>query len=371
MGNPLACKSDAVYPLHSLSNGSWFKLICGASYQHLPVVRNLALAYSLAGADCIDVAADPAVIAAAQDGIATARSLSPGWSSHKTPWLMVSINDGEDPHFRKAKFEVTQCPADCPQPCVELCPAEAINPSAGGVLEALCYGCGRCLPICPHGLIEAESRQSSISEVRRWIESMAIDAVEIHTQVGHYDNFKKVWQELLPTVEGLKLLAISCNNAPDAIEYLRSLYTLISPLPCALLWQTDGRSMSGDIGKGTTHATITFARRVLEAQLPGYVQLAGGTNDYTVHKLRKLNLIRQPHLSMAHTVSGVGYGSYARKLLSPILNKLSEPQPQPIPPNSLYQPKGNQVNLKLEQNQAVLNQAVATASQLVNQLKQT
>ena len=45
-------------PLHSLSKGSWFKLICGASYQHLTTVRSLAVAYSLAGADCIDVAAE-------------------------------------------------------------------------------------------------------------------------------------------------------------------------------------------------------------------------------------------------------------------------------------------------------------------------
>ncbi|NER08760.1 MAG: 4Fe-4S ferredoxin, partial [Okeania sp. SIO3C4] len=52
-------------PLISLKKGHWFKLICGASFQHLPTVRNLTLAYTLAGADCIDVAADPAAIASA------------------------------------------------------------------------------------------------------------------------------------------------------------------------------------------------------------------------------------------------------------------------------------------------------------------
>ena len=59
-------------PLRSLQAGHWFKLICGASYQALPAVRNLTLAYALAGADCIDVAADPAVIAAAKAGLAAA-----------------------------------------------------------------------------------------------------------------------------------------------------------------------------------------------------------------------------------------------------------------------------------------------------------
>ncbi|MFM8307321.1 MAG: 4Fe-4S ferredoxin, partial [Microcystis aeruginosa] len=42
-------------PFWSLVAGHWFKLICGASYQDLPTIRNLALTYTIAGADCIDV----------------------------------------------------------------------------------------------------------------------------------------------------------------------------------------------------------------------------------------------------------------------------------------------------------------------------
>lgn len=64
-------------PLQSLQQGTWFKLICGASYQHLPAIRNLALVYALAGADCVDVAADPAVIAAAQEGIEAVAKVLP------------------------------------------------------------------------------------------------------------------------------------------------------------------------------------------------------------------------------------------------------------------------------------------------------
>ncbi|MFM7716604.1 MAG: 4Fe-4S ferredoxin, partial [Microcystis sp.] len=59
-------------PFQSLVAGHWFKLICGASYQDLPTIRNLALTYTIAGADCIDVAADRAVIVAAREGIETA-----------------------------------------------------------------------------------------------------------------------------------------------------------------------------------------------------------------------------------------------------------------------------------------------------------
>ncbi|MFM6279760.1 MAG: 4Fe-4S ferredoxin, partial [Dolichospermum sp.] len=45
--------TDLLAPLQSLKQGNWFKLICGASFQHPPAVRNLTLAYTLAGADCI------------------------------------------------------------------------------------------------------------------------------------------------------------------------------------------------------------------------------------------------------------------------------------------------------------------------------
>jgi Fe-S-cluster-containing hydrogenase component 2 len=367
------------YPLHSLTEGSWFKLICGASYQHLPAIRSLTLAYSLAGADCIDVAADPAVITAAQEGIRAAREqqlksqlkgeMAQGSLSESTPWLMVSINDGEDPHFRKAKFDVTQCPLDCPQPCVKVCPADAIDLNRGGVVESLCYGCGRCEPICPQSLVTTHSYPSSLPEVIPLIKSLKVDAIEIHTQVEHYDDFKLVWQDVLPIIHKLKLLAISCTEAPNVIEYLRSLYELISPLPCPLIWQTDGRSMSGDIGKGTTHAAIAFAQQVLQANLPGYIQLAGGTNDYTVSKLQQANLLgRGESAARPNLVSGLAYGSYARKILSPMIAQL-ETGLQSNQVKSNQDRPMNQLNLKLEQNQELLEQAVFTAKKLVNQIK--
>ena len=355
-------------PLHSLIEGSWFKLICGASYQHLPAVRNLALAYSLAGADCIDVAADPAVITAAREGIEAARKLQDGTRAKVSPWLMISINDAEDPHFRKAKFDVVQCPVDCPQPCVNVCPASAIDLNRGGVLEKLCYGCGRCIPICPQELIEARFHVSSLSEIVPWIESAAVDAIEIHTGVGHYADFERVWQEILPVIDRLKLIAISCTDAPNVIDYLRSLYELISPLPCPLIWQTDGRSMSGDLGRGTTHAAIAFARKVLQSNLPGYIQLAGGTNNYTTDKLNQANMLRQSNsLSNARSISGLAYGSYARKTLFPILNQLENIQQQANLLNSRL--SIDRLDHKLEQNSELLQQAVDIARQLVSQIK--
>ncbi|MEL6578424.1 MAG: LdpA C-terminal domain-containing domain [Cyanobacteria bacterium J06621_12] len=357
------------YPLQSLKEGSWFKLICGASYQHLPAVRSLALAYSLAGADCIDVAADPAVISAAQEGIkAASQQLRFKGLSGGQPWLMVSINDGVDPHFRKAKFDAAQCPSDCPQPCVQVCPAAAIDLSLGGIIESLCYGCGRCEPICPQDLISNHSYVSNLEQVIPLVDALGIDAIEIHTQVGHDEDFKRVWREISPLAKKLKLLAISCTDAPNIIEYLRSLYELISPLPCPLIWQTDGRSMSGDIGKGTTHAAINLAQKVLQAELPGYIQLAGGTNDYTVSKLKQAKLLGRPDGAAMSKLSGLAYGSYARAILSPTI-ALLETALQPVQVKSISDQPMNQLNLKLEDHTELLEQAVATAQALVKQIK--
>jgi Fe-S-cluster-containing hydrogenase component 2 len=392
--------------LRSLKEGHWFKLICGASYQHLPAVRNLTLAYTLAGADCIDVAADPAVIASAQAAIGVASTLMDearrrGFGSREgLPWLMVSLNDGEDPHFRKAEFNITECPSECDRPCERVCPAQAIvfhrpRDNYSGVLSESCYGCGRCLPICPPQIIYTRAYVSTPGAIAPLVLKTGVAAVEIHTQVGRISEFQHLWLSISPWIDRLKLVAISCPDGDGLVEYLQSLYRLISPLKCPLIWQTDGRPMSGDIGDGTTLAAVKLSQKVLAAGLPGYVQLAGGTNSYTVAKLQALGLLKlsqksserlpnefgnisrvkvksqnnydsrlptpDSRLPTPHShISGVAYGSYARVLLSPILHQLE-------------QMEVNQTNeraiARLEDVPELLWQAVELADSLVSQLK--
>ena len=376
--------------LRSLKEGHWFKLICGASYQHLPAVRNLSLAYTLAGADCIDVAADPSVIASARAAVAVANTLMEearrrGFGSReKSPWLMVSLNDGEDPHFRKAEFNTVECPSECDRPCELICPAQAIvfhRPSDdySGVVSENCYGCGRCLPVCPSQIIYTRSYVSTPGAIAPLVLATGVDAVEIHTQVGRTAEFKRLWLSIAPWIDRLKLVAISCPDGDGLVEYLQSLHRLISPLPCPIIWQTDGRPMSGDIGDGTTLAAVKLGHKVLAAGLPGYVQLAGGTNSYTFAKLKAMGLLRLRQKSKVKSqnnydlrlttydfptpnphISGVAYGSYARVLLSPILHQLE-------------QMEVNQTNEKaiarLEDVPELLWQAVELAYSLVSQLK--
>lgn len=368
--------SPIYHPLISLKEGNWFKLICGASFQHLPAVRSLALAYTLAGADCIDMAADPAVIAAVKEGINAAKNLTNTATGQKFnreswPWLMVSLNDGEDPHFRKAQFDSTQCPQDCSRPCIQVCPAQAINHE--GIIDQRCYGCGRCLPVCPTQLIFTRSSVSTPASTTSLINNLGIDALEIHTQVGRLWDFQRLWQAISPAISQLKLLSISCQDHPDLINYLTSLYELIQPLPCPLIWQTDGRPMSGDLGKGTTHATIKLAQKVLAANLPGYIQLAGGTNGHTITKLKEYGLLSQRtgsanhHTNNSRFVAGVAYGSYARSLLTPILQQL---EIHMSPSNEEIMPFVRSIS-QLEECPLLLWQAVYQAQELVAQLKPT
>jgi Fe-S-cluster-containing hydrogenase component 2 len=359
------------HPLQSLRAGHWFKLICGASFQHLPAIRSLTLAYALAGADCVDVAADPAVIFAAREALQTvgdfaeearSRGYTPG-----TPWLMVSLNDGEDPHFRKAEFDPALCPSDCSRPCEPICPAQAIAFSSNGfsgVINSRCYGCGRCLPICPIEQITTRSHGLTSAEIAPLVLN-GVDAVEIHTQVGRLEAFGNLWAAIVPHVSSLKLIAISCPDGEGLIDYLRSLYALISPLTCALIWQTDGRPMSGDIGDGATRAAVKLGQKVLAAELPGYVQLAGGTNRHTVEKLRYLGLLKESGnrraigAAVTARVAGIAFGSYARALLSPVIDRLEE--------RSRHPP--SHASPRLEDFPELLWEAVQLAHTLVSPLK--
>lgn len=380
-------------PLRSLREGNWFKLICGASYQHLPAIRSLTLAYTLAGADCIDVAADPAVVAAAREALKVAAYLGEeakqrGFGFRDLPWLMVSLNDGEDPHFRKAEFDWAGCPIECPRPCEKVCPAEAIafnrsGDNFSGVIDQLCYGCGRCVPICPSNLIFTRSYVSTPEAVAPVVLQTGVDALEIHTQVGRVKDFERLWKAILPSIDRLKLIAVSCPDGEGLIDYLRSLYDLMQPLPCPLIWQTDGRPMSGDIGAGTTHAAIKLGQKVLSAGLPGYVQLAGGTNSHTALKLKTTGLLNPKSGDRHSFISGIAYGSYARVLLSPVLEELEKIERnftllsaqylgesttaagKNIPGNlhSVPQP------MLLEDKPELLWQAVGLAHSLVSQLK--
>jgi Fe-S-cluster-containing hydrogenase component 2 len=313
----------------SLKKGKWVKFISGASNQDLPHISSLSYLYTLANVDCIDISADAAVVRAALDGINSA------YFSARKPWVMVSVNDGEDLHFRKAFFDGSKCPTDCPRPCKRICPALAIGKHFGtAVDDSKCYGCGRCVSVCPLGLITTNSHQISTEGIRMLLSLDQIDAIEIHSQLLSIDGFDKLWKEIGDVVlKHVKALAISFpNRNEDTIPMLGSIQKIISSTYPELyqnfngvqIWQTDGRPMSGDLGKGTVHASVAIAKNLIgssstRTMLKNYgidfdsdrhfIQLAGGVNDYSPIVSEREGLTNLPGFG------GFAFGGFARKKL--------------------------------------------------------
>jgi Fe-S-cluster-containing hydrogenase component 2 len=313
----------ALAPDLALSRGRWVKWIGGASNQDLASIEDLAGIYSLVGVHCLDLACDPAVVAAARRGMAWAAARAmPGW---RPPWLMVSLNDGADPHFRKAWFDPQRCPRDCPRPCAAVCPALAI-PAApehhSGVQVDSCYGCGRCLPICPLGLIQEQQILLEPAAVATRLAEIRPDAIELHTRPGRQAAFEGRLAQVRSAGIPLRRLAVSCGLESSGSGSDQALATLAQELwqrfnavrsaGFAPLWQLDGRPMSGDIGAGTATAAVALLRRLAPLAPPGPLTLAGGTNARTLELL-------EADGATGRRAAGVAFGGAARSLLQPLL----------------------------------------------------
>ncbi|XP_042375290.1 uncharacterized protein LOC121969327 isoform X2 [Zingiber officinale] len=342
-------------PIQSLRQGNWVKLICGASFEDAADVRNLSLVYTLAGVDCIDCAADAAVVGAVNEGIDAAMSIA----MVKRPWVMISVNDDkEDVHFRKAEFDPEDCPSDCPRPCEKVCPASAIVIQRvvegggsvennrldklqfviqGGVITERCYGCGRCFSSCPYDRISATTYARDPTTTSKLLQRSDVDAIEIHTSGRRTDLFNLLWDSLVDSVENAKLVAVSLPNVGEStLQVMNMIYETMQPhLKCYNLWQLDGRPMSGDIGKGATREAIAFAIQLAATcnKPHGFYQLAGGTNAFTIESLKKYGLFQTNHIDYVignsseariedeqidprqAYIGGIAYGGYARKVL--------------------------------------------------------
>ena len=325
-------------PETALAEGRWVKWIAGASNQDLASIEDLAGIHALAGVHCLDVAADAAVVAAARRGMAwardqAARTTAADGSAAAAPWLMVSLSDGADPHFRKASFDPLRCPPDCPRPCVRVCPALAIPALPGaGVVAERCYGCGRCLPACPFGLIEERQHVLEPAAVAPLLAELRPDAIELHTQVGRQDAFAARLAQVCAAGVPLRRLAVSCGLEPatgsafpprpvSVRELARELWRrhgLVRAAGLRPLWQLDGRPMRGDVGAGTAHAAVRLWQQLAPLAPPGPLQLAGGTNAHTHALARQMaGEVRAP-------LAGIAFGGVSRSLLQPLLLRAQE-----------------------------------------------
>ncbi|HGY5552588.1 MAG TPA: LdpA C-terminal domain-containing domain [Prochlorococcus sp.] len=297
----------------ALASGCWVKLICGASNQDLPGITDLCAVFAAAGVHCVDVAADAAVVRAARQGF--------DWVESRggiRPSLMVSISDGKDDHFRKAWFNPARCPIDCSRPCRYVCPAEAIG-EHGGVQPSRCYGCGRCLPSCPLGLIDEHDQRLELRDLGPLLASVRPDAVEIHTAPGRAEAFESTVAAVNSAQLPLWRMGVSCGieghglTAEALASELWQRHACLRRYGQRPLWQLDGRPMSGDVGPGTARVAVALWRKLRPWAPPGPLQLAGGTNAHTITYLSGLSGAGE------NGPAGIAFGGMARKLLQPWL----------------------------------------------------
>jgi hypothetical protein len=207
------------------------------------------------------------------------------------------------------------------------------------------------------GLILAQPYQVEKSTINAFFSSGEVDGIEIHTLAGHEASFATLWGAIGDQVlTHAKVLAVSFPDmGGDTVPYLETLQRIISSHPSwdrfdgVQIWQADGRPMSGDIGRGTVHQSTNLAAYVLseldkqckqgdklDAQgvqrVPWvrlidpssgkhFVQLAGGTNNYSGETATKEGLIG------ATGFGGFAFGGYARKTLNEHLHALENAAP--------------------------------------------
>ena len=202
-------------------------------------MADLCALYAVAGVQCVDVAADAAVVTAARTGLSWARA-----RTGHSPWLMVSVSDGRDAHFRKAVFDPSRCPPDCSRPCERVCPADAIH-QGPGVDPSRCYGCGRCLPACPLGLIETSDHRVGLDNLAPLLAELQPDALEVHTAPGRFEEFERTLDEVVASSVSLRRLAVSCGleghglRAADLVKELWGRHEALRQRGFRPLWQLD------------------------------------------------------------------------------------------------------------------------------------
>ncbi len=283
----------------ALTEKRFFKLICGGSLTEIDKIVELVRAFALAGADCIDIAPDAALL----EAVVTVLKSVPA----PAPVLMVSVPLDLDPHFQKIALDAPAC-IDCGL-CLPECPTEAITlPDVLSISQSLCYGCGRCVPVCPTEAlrllpVHVEAQLANV------LANSAVQALEIHSRYADpymLRAFGEQWADVLQN----KVISICFH--PEALSDTQVLAFIQAGLALwgkRLFLQIDGAPMSGTPDPEASLPALKSARRVqalLQAAglpLPA-ITVSGGINSHTAA------LMRDPRNDC---VAGVGMGTVARQ----------------------------------------------------------
>jgi Fe-S-cluster-containing hydrogenase component 2 len=263
--------------------------------------------------------------------------------------LMVSLDSGDDLHFRKAEIDYKKC-INCLE-CINSCPSKALySDNSIQLNKNNCVGCGRCSEAClqnainfiklnnslchceqsrePNFLTKCQKRRGTIQKSAHgeWIatshptdaprnDEQAFKAIEIHTgnnSIEEVKSFLELNASLLKNIELLSFCVESKRFNPAELQnYANSLTKLVNK---KVIIQIDGIPMGATDKPCSSLQTVSAAAILLENKLDAYIQLSGGTNHLTKKLVSQLGL----------KISGIGYGTFARKLILSYLDELEE-----------------------------------------------
>lgn len=244
-----------------LESRSLVKCILGLTNFDVAAIAFLTQIYARAGADVIDVAADPRIVQVAHAAIEEARNRSPGTA--EPPALMISLALERDPHVVEAALKPAQ-----------------------------------------RACVVPETTQALVANVEACLE-LGADAVELHGAASDETSLAAA-VAALDAVLGDRYLSVclGTQGATAPAEALRQAKATRDIHGGRTIIQAEGIAATGYATAASSLQGMALAQ-VLLADTPCYVIVAGSANHWTRHLADLLDV----------PVHGVGTGTYARGLI--------------------------------------------------------
>lgn len=300
--------------IFALKEGIFTKIISGAANTNGKHVERLALVYALSGANVIDVSPSQTIINSAKLGIKKASAVykenPEAFLHYKEPVIMVSVDAGDDLHFRKAEINYKKC-TNCLN-CIDSCPSKALYSETNKIQlnKNSCFGCGKCSEVCLQNAIEFKKINNTLD-----FNFEEIKALEIHTGNNSIEEVKKYLELNVSLLKNIELLSFCVESKRfNPAELQRYVSEIISLVDQKVIIQIDGIPMRATDEPCSSMQAVSAAAILLENKLDAYIQLSGGTNHHTKHLVNQLGL----------KISGIGYGTFARKLILSYLDELED-----------------------------------------------
>ena len=288
----------------------YFKVVCGAGNEDPEEVRKLAIVYTLAGANGIDVSANVDVVKSCMAGIDKAYELAPllGRKIETRPFVNVSVGLKGDPHVRKASIDSEKC-IQCGL-CQVACEQKAIN-NEFVVMDYRCIGCGNCANVCQSEAVAFYHKRIDLNEILPQCLDAGAENLELHAIIDDDESVIADWKLINDLIPNNFISMCLDRSQLSNIHLIKRIQTVYSISGDRTIIQADGDPMSGGSDNfNTTLQAIAIADVIQKREMPVMLLGSGGTNSKT-GELAKLCDV---------SLNGVSIGTYARKIIQPMIS---------------------------------------------------